>query len=224
MRNRAMAMFLGLALLLTPLAGMAQQGTYTGIPFGPALPGTCNPASNTSSPFFFLTTASGANGPGLYSATTNPAGTCVWALGEGYPYAVATLVSTAQTATTTITTLCGATATACGNVGQYHVHWDFWGSGTACSNVTAGSVTFALTWTDEQGSAHSAVPLAMFDQAAGAMAEAFGFNTALTTESAGGDYTFSTNGAAAVQYTATYVACTTGTGTYNLRATVTRAQ
>jgi len=219
-----MAMFLGLALLLTPRAGMAQQGTYTGIPFGPALPVACSQLSTASNPFFYLTTASGSNPPGLYSCTTSIAGTAVWAVGEGFPYAVVNVLSTGQTATTSITTLCGATATACGNVGQYHVHWNFWGSGTACSSVTAGSVTFALTWTDEQGSAHSALPLAMFDQKSAAMAEVFDFNTALTTESAGGDYTFSTNGAAAVQYTATYVACTTGTGTYNLRATVTRVQ
>jgi hypothetical protein len=51
----------------------------------------------------------------------------------------------------------------------------------------------------------------------------FPFQTALANESASGDYTFSTNGAI-IQYATGYTACTTGTGTYNLRAVVTQLQ
>jgi hypothetical protein len=131
---------------------------------------------------------------------------------------------TSQTAAKTTTTLCAATAnTACGQAGMYMVRWNFWGSGTACSSVTAGSVTFLLTWTDENGQTHSAVPLGMFDQKSGAFGTAFNFNTTLATESAGGGFEFSTNGTI-IQYATGYTACTTGTGTYNLRATVVQLQ
>jgi hypothetical protein len=80
-----------------------------------------------------------------------------------------------------------------------------------------------MSWTDEQGTSHAAVPLGMFDQKSGVFGTTFNFNTALTTESAGGDFTFSTNGTV-IQYATGYTGCTTGTGTYNLRATVTRQQ
>jgi hypothetical protein len=134
--------------------------------------------------------------------------------------------STGQTAAISTATLCGATSDACNIAGQYHLHWNFWGSGTACSSVTAGSVTFLLTWTDENAVAHSAVALQMMAQtgaATSAMQASFPFQTALANESASGDFTFSTNGSI-VQYATGYTACTTGTGTYNLRAAVTRVQ
>jgi hypothetical protein len=51
----------------------------------------------------------------------------------------------------------------------------------------------------------------------------FNFNTALTTESASGSYIISTNGTI-IQAATTYTACTTGTGTYNLKMTVEQLQ
>jgi hypothetical protein len=133
---------------------------------------------------------------------------------------------TAQTAAITTATLCAAAAGACNQVGQYKVNWNFWGSGTACSSVTAGSVTFLLTWTDENAVSHAAVALQMMSQtgaATEAMQSSFPFQTALANESASGTFTFSTNGTV-IQYATGYTACTTGTGTYNLRAEVTRMQ
>jgi hypothetical protein len=133
---------------------------------------------------------------------------------------------TGQTATKSISTLCAASAGACNQAGQYHVHFNFWQSGTACSSVTAGSVTFALTWVDENAVTHSAVIIPMMNQTGAtsvAVGNSFTFATAHANAGASGDFTISTNGSV-IQYTATYTACTTGTGTYNLRASVTRVQ
>jgi hypothetical protein len=55
------------------------------------------------------------------------------------------------------------------------------------------------------------------------MGGTFPFQTALANESASGDFTFSTNGTI-IQYATGYIACTTGTGTYNLRAAVEQLQ
>lgn len=126
---------------------------------------------------------------------------------------------TSKTALLTTFTVCAATAnTACGQAGQYRIHWNFWGSGTACSNVTAGSVGLNITWTDENAVAHTTIAMPMWDQKSAALGTAFNLNTALGTEGASGDYTFSTNGSI-IQAATTYTACTTGTGTYNLRIT-----
>jgi hypothetical protein len=136
------------------------------------------------------------------------------------------ILQTAKTAAISTATLCAASAGACNIAGQYHIHFNFWGSGTACSSVTAGSVTFLLTWTDENAVAHSAVVVPMLNQTGAtsvAQGNAFTFATALANESAFGDITISTNGAV-IQYATGYTACTTGTGTYNLRASVTRIQ
>jgi hypothetical protein len=134
------------------------------------------------------------------------------------------LTQTAKTAAVTTFTLCAATAgTACGQVGQYRVSYNFWGSGTACSAVTAGSVGLNLTWTDENAVAHTTISVPMWDQKSAANGILFNFNTALGTEGASGSYIISTNGTI-IQAATTYTACTTGTGTYNLRMTVEQLQ
>jgi hypothetical protein len=137
----------------------------------------------------------------------------------------ASISQTSQTAAISTATLC--TAAQCPRVnGQYEVHWDFWGSGTACSSVTSGSVTFLLTWTDANAVTHSAVALQMMGQTGAsttAMGGTFPFQTALANESASGVFSFTTNGTI-IQYATGYTACTTGTGTYNLTATVERKQ
>jgi hypothetical protein len=132
---------------------------------------------------------------------------------------------TAKTAAVTTFTVCAATAgTACGQVGQYRISYNFWGSGTACSAVTAGSVGLNLTWTDENAVTHTTVSMPMaFDQKSAAAGILFNFNTALGTEGASGSYIISTNGTI-IQAATTYTACTTGTGTYNLRMTVEQLQ
>lgn len=123
-----------------------------------------------------------------------------------------------KTALLTTFTVCAATAgTACGQAGQYRITYNFWGSGTACSSVTAGSVTLNLTWTDENAVAHTTINPPIWDQKTSAVtAGTMNFNTALGTEGAGGSYIISTNGTV-IQAATTYTACTTGTGTYNLR-------
>jgi hypothetical protein len=132
---------------------------------------------------------------------------------------------TSKTAAVTTFTLCAATAgTACGQVGQYRISYNFWGSGTACSAVTAGSVGLNLTWTDENAVTHTTISMPMaFDQKSAAAGILFNFNTALGTEGASGSYIISTNGTI-IQAATTYTACTTGTGTYNLRMTVEQLQ
>jgi hypothetical protein len=141
-----------------------------------------------------------------------------------------TIDQTSKTAAITTATLCAATAnTACGQAGQYHVHFDVWGSGTACTVVGTGGVTPSLTWTDENGTAHSAVVIPMLSQtsatavAVETTAPTVPFQTAFANQFGSGDFTISTNGTV-IQYAVAYAGCTTGTGTYNVRAAVTRLQ
>jgi hypothetical protein len=134
------------------------------------------------------------------------------------------VLHTGLTAAQGTETLCAAAAGACNVAGQYHIHADFWGSGTACSSVTAGSVTFLLTWTDENAITHSAVALQFVAQtgaATTAVQGSFPFQTALANEFGSVDFTISTNGTV-IQDATGYTACTTGTGTYNFRASATR--
>lgn len=165
---------------------------------------------------------------GLSTATATPASTLPLvqlAIGSSGIGQLSKVSAASQTAAISTATLC--TAAICSVAGaQYNLHWNMWGSGTACSSVTAGSVTFLLTWTDENAVTHSAVALQMMGQtgaATEAMGSTFPFQTALANESASGDFKFSTNGTI-IQYGTGYTACTTGTGTYGLRASITRVQ
>jgi hypothetical protein len=131
----------------------------------------------------------------------------------------------AKTAAVTTFTLCAATAnTACGQAGQYRISYNFYGSGTACATVTAGSVGLNLTWTDTNAVTHTTISLPLWDQKSAAMTNGlFNFNTALGTEGASGSYIISTNGTI-IQAATTYTACTSGTGAYNLKMTVEQLQ
>jgi hypothetical protein len=134
--------------------------------------------------------------------------------------------STGNTASISTATLCAAAAGACNVAGQYHVHVDFIQTGTACTVVTAGGVTFTLSYTDTNATAHSHVIVLMGEGAAAttpAMNQNFFFQTSLANAFASGDINISTNGTV-IQYATTYTACTTGTGTYQLDAAVTRLQ
>lgn len=129
-----------------------------------------------------------------------------------------------QTALISATTLCAATPlTACGQAGQYRISYNIWGSGTACSVVTAGNVQLLLTWIDENGTAHSNRPIPMWDDKTGGYIGQMNFNTSLVFEHGEGSYIISTNGSI-IQYSVGYTACTTGTGTYNLRITTEQLQ
>lgn len=132
---------------------------------------------------------------------------------------------TSKTAAITTATLCAASAGACNVAGQYHVSLNIWGSGTACSSVTAGKLVVTISWTDENGTAHSAFPPPMYDikNTTINFTGTVNLGTTLATEGGMSDLTISTNGSV-IQYAVAYTACTTGTDTYNVRGTVTRLQ
>ena len=128
------------------------------------------------------------------------------------------------TAAVSTATLCAAAAGACNQAGQYEVHFDFIETGTACGTPGTGGVTFLLTWTDANGTTHSAVSLGMDDASAiNAVSQTFHFQTALGTAWASGQFTLSSNGSV-IQYATGYTACGVGTGTYRLQASVVRLQ
>lgn len=129
-----------------------------------------------------------------------------------------------STATISTETVCAASAGACNVAGQYHVHLDMWESGTACTSITTGSVAPTLTWTDRNGTSHAAVPFRLITQASGtALAATFIPVVSALTAFASADMDISTNGTV-IQDAFTYIACTTGTLTYNADVSVTRYQ
>ena len=131
--------------------------------------------------------------------------------------------ATGKTAAIATATLCDTVAGACNQPGQYRVDWNFNNTGTACATPGPGGVTFMLTWTDDSG-AHSAVSLPMHDSASlTATSGTFTFQTTKTNAWASGSFNIQSTGAI-IQYATGYTACTTGTGTYELNATVTRLQ
>src|SRR5258707_1747406 len=113
----------------------------------------------------------------------------------------AVLHQAAKTGAISTATLCATGATACGAAGQYHIHWTFIETGTACATPgVTGGVTFLLTWTDSNGTTHSAVSLGMDDASAiNAVSQTFHFQTTLAAAWASGDFNISTNGAI-IQY------------------------
>ena len=131
--------------------------------------------------------------------------------------------TTGQTAAIPTATLCASSGGACNQAGQYRVDWNFVENGTACAVPGPGGVTFLLTWTDHSG-AHSAVSLPMQNSASlTAPSAVFTFQTAAPNAWASGSFNIQSNGAV-IQYATGYTACGTGTGTYELNATVTRLQ
>jgi hypothetical protein len=131
--------------------------------------------------------------------------------------------ATAQTAAIPTATLCASSGGACNQPGQYRVDWNFVENGTACATPGPGGVTFLLTWTDNSGT-HSAASLPMHDSASlMATSGTFTFQATKTNAWASGSFNIQSTGAI-IQYATGYTACTTGTGTYELNATVTRLQ
>lgn len=136
-------------------------------------------------------------------------------------------IETTQTGSLGLTTICAASAGACNQAGLYHVEWNMWGSGTACSSVTAGTVYVTLTWHDKAGTSKSIkAPMWVSTSATAGtyVLTGFHFETSLANEEATGYYNLSSDGSTAIAFTTTYTACTTGTGTYNIAASVVRGQ
>jgi hypothetical protein len=139
--------------------------------------------------------------------------------------------STGLVASVSTATLCAASAGACNTAGTYHVHIAIYQSGTACTANTTGGVLFSLTWTDGNGTAHSAqtVPIIAGGSAVNASLTGFASSGTMlwgaTTLGAwaSGDLNIDTNGTI-VQYATTFSQCNTGTATYALSAAVTRLQ
>jgi hypothetical protein len=130
----------------------------------------------------------------------------------------------AQTAAITTATLCAAAAGACNQAGNYTIEWAFTQVGTACGTPGTGGVTFLLTWTDQNGTVHSAIQLAMDDSASlVATTGTFHFTTSNATAWASGQFNLSSNGSI-IQYATGYVACSVGTGSYQLDAWATRKE
>lgn len=133
--------------------------------------------------------------------------------------------TTGLTASVGTATLCSNTAGACDQAGQYAIDFNFLQGGTPCTTVTTGSVIFNLLWTDAAG-AHSATDIPVLDSTSTvALLPGFTFRTTPNTNAwATGHVVIWSTGAAAIQYSTTYAACTSGTGTYELDASVTRLQ
>ena len=121
-------------------------------------------------------------------------------------------------------TLCTAGLGNCNPPGMYNVRWAFTQTGTACGTPGTGGVTFLLTWTDFNGTSHSATQLSMDDSLSlVATTGTFHFTTNNATAWATGDFNLSSNGSI-IQYATGYTACSVGTGTYELDAAVTRLE
>jgi hypothetical protein len=139
--------------------------------------------------------------------------------------------STGLLASVSTATLCAASAGACNTAGTYHVHIAIYQSGSACTANTTGGVLFSLTWTDGNGTAHSAqtVPIIAGGSAVNASLTGFASSGTMlwgaTTLGAwaSGDLNIDTNGTV-IQYATTFSQCNTGTATYALSAVATRLQ
>ena len=140
---------------------------------------------------------------------------------------VAKVHGTGLTASVSTATLCAASAGACNVAGQYRISISMIETGTACSSVTAGSVIPSITWTDTNGTSHAAViPQLLVQSSATAtsyVSTGLKFATSLANSGASGELVISTNGSV-VQYATTYIACTTGTGTYQIDLAAVRLQ
>lgn len=131
-----------------------------------------------------------------------------------------------QTASIATATLCAAAAGACNQAGLYHVHFAMEQTGTACTANTTNGVLIKLTWTDSNGTAHSAqtIPLITNASLTGfATSGIMAYNATTLGAFASGDIIISSNGSV-IQYATTYQNCTTGTATYEIRGSVVRLQ
>jgi hypothetical protein len=132
--------------------------------------------------------------------------------------------STGLVAAVSTATLCAASAGACNTPGTYAVDISLYQSGTACTANTTGGVTPSLTWTDGNGTSHSAqgIPL---DTNVSATAVTGTMVWGATTLGAwgSGHIVIDTNGSV-IQYAIAFAQCGTGTATYAASLVTTRLQ
>ena len=122
---------------------------------------------------------------------------------------------TASISSTPLTSIAGATPPA----GQYELS-GYLNSTGSCSNVTAGSVAVTMTYTDT-GATRTGQTIPLDVLGATSLAGSMAFTTS-GTNGATFNYNFWSTGS--VNIATTYVACTTGTGTYDIHAALTRKQ
>ena len=132
---------------------------------------------------------------------------------------------TGQTGSISTATLCAASAGACNVSGTYHVQIALYQSGSACSANTTNGVSVQLSWTDANGTAHSAqtIPLEINGTATFGTSGVMAWGATTVNAWASGDLNIDTNGTV-IQYATTFAQCTTGTATYAISAVTTRLQ
>lgn len=122
-------------------------------------------------------------------------------VGIGMPYEVGSVVNlTNQTATAGPTNIQASLSA----TGQFEIQY-YIDERTACATPGSGQVSLTFSWTDVTAARTSAAVVMPFDSASGA-----------SSFKSGNIPLFGTS-ATAVSYTATYTACTSGTGAYDLR-------
>lgn len=132
--------------------------------------------------------------------------------------------STGLTAAVSTATLCAASAGACNVAGEYHVHIAMYQSGAACTANTTNGVSPSLTWTDANGTTHSAIGIPLFsDGVVNALTGTMAWGATTVSGVASGDFNIDTNGSV-IQYAIAFSQCTTGTATYAVDIGVTRLQ
>jgi hypothetical protein len=132
---------------------------------------------------------------------------------------------TAQTGSISTATLCAASAGACNVAGTYHVQVSLYQSGSACTANTTAGVSVQLSWTDANGTAHSAqtIPLTINGTAVFGTSGVMAWGATTVNAWGSGDFNIDTNGTV-IQYATTYANCATGTATYAISAVTTRLQ
>ncbi len=123
--------------------------------------------------------------------------------------------ATGNTAAIASTTLCSATACP---AGQYVVDY-YVDSTAACTSAGPAAVAVTLGWTDETNAKTVQVSLSGAGVSGG---NSLGLGS--TSNFGSGEFSVWSAGTAAITYSTSYTACTTGTGTYALRMAVRQVQ
>ena len=120
---------------------------------------------------------------------------------------------TSQTASIAATNLCPATAGGCNTSGQYVIHWSIRNT-VACATPGGAGVTLTVGWSDDIGAKSFTV------SQNGTGSAGITVNLGVAGNFGQGTLVINSTGAAAITYSTTLAACTSGTATYNLQASV----
>jgi hypothetical protein len=134
--------------------------------------------------------------------------------GPGVVPVYGVISSTGQTASISTATLCGSASC---TAGQYVIQ-AYMSSTATCATPGPGAVSIGLAWTDETGAKTATFPLSPNGSTTLGTTMGLGVNTNYAT----GTFNMYSAGSAAIQYSTTYTACTSGTGTYTIRLSAAR--